>query len=308
MSSRDREDDPRSREQATKHWFEIDLSVPADRVDLATLTLAEAGYESSELRQDSPDTVSLVVCTNTHGRRPATETAGELAAMLARGGDVSFTVREVGETWRENWKQHFPRTRIGRRLLVVPPWEQPDDADAGRVVVKINPGMAFGTGQHETTAACLEMIDRLVQSGFRVADVGCGSGLLAIAALRLGASSVFATDDDPQAVEAARQNAILNGTDDRLRIELRSGPPTSGTREEQLFDLVLANIYAETLVKMRVSLTSCVKGGGYLVLSGIEASRRSVIEERFVSDAWPLVEATEVGEWVTITVRRSVMR
>jgi ribosomal protein L11 methyltransferase len=210
--------------------------------------------------------------------------------------------------------------------------------------------MAFGTGLHETTASCLEMLVDEMRPGMRVADIGCGSGILAIAAARLGAASVLATDVDPLAIAATRENIEANSVAGVVEVELEpgevgipqwerdarpglsgarqtgaahpdahsgnasvpsessagSGTPNGATsggfaaRDKHSFDLVVANILAETLVEMRSSLTGAVCRGGFLVLSGIEARRLKMVEEAFIGSGWCCVRCVTKGDWVSL--------
>ena len=194
-------------------------------------------------------------------------------------------VREDG--WADAWKQHFRPLRIGRngRLLVRPSWDEEARAAPGTVVVTLDPGRAFGTGQHATTRLCLEAIERLVRAGDAVLDVGTGSGILALAAARLGATTVHALDTDPEALAAARENAAHNALEDR--IEVRAGslgsawpslarwpaPPRSA------YDLVVANISSAVVVELLPAAAAALVPGGHLVASG------------FLSEAAPRLEA-----------------
>ncbi|HUB07953.1 MAG TPA: 50S ribosomal protein L11 methyltransferase [Myxococcales bacterium] len=212
-----------------------------------------------------------------------------LAERLGAHGDV-LAVAE--EPWAESWKRHFQPLRIGR-LHVVPPWDEgPTPAGCHRLVLE--PGLAFGTGSHETTSLCLEAVDRELAAhpGARLFDVGTGSGILAIAALELGAGRVLATDDDPIAVRTARENARRNGVTLEVRL---AGEEPPGT-----FDVVVANILSNTLVALAPLLQSRLAPGGRLFLSGLLASQADEVAAAFVP---PLRELPrqQRGEWVLST-------
>jgi len=281
-------------------WFEIALPVTADGADPATALLAEQGYDACEIRQQPDGTALFVLYAQRELQEEALAAAEALRGSLGTVSAGPARVRPIAEqSWTENWKRHFPPLRIGSRLAVLPPWESADQLEPGRTAIIVHPGMAFGTGHHETTGSCLLVLDRIVRPGVRVADVGCGSGILAIAALRLGAAHAVATDVDPEAIEATRQNASLNGVSERLDSYLCEGPPAVGQQQDMRFDIVLANIFAEKLIAMRTRLTSCVKPGGYLVLSGIDLARRAAIEAAFVARDWKAIDCITNGEWVT---------
>jgi ribosomal protein L11 methyltransferase len=165
------------------------------------------------------------------------------------------------QAWERAWMDDFRPMRFGRRLWVCPAGKRPDAQDA--LVVDLDPGLAFGTGTHPTTALCLRWLDGADLKGLRVLDFGCGSGILAIAAARLGAASVVAVDHDPQALEATRENAAKNAVAERIRVLASQAPLTAP------FDLVLANILALTLVELAPVICPLAAPQGHLLLSGI---------------------------------------
>ena len=168
------------------------------------------------------------------------------------------------ERWRDSWKRYFRPRRIGQSLLVRPSWAT-YRAKAGDTVIEIDPGMAFGTGQHPTTAMCLRALEERVRPDDVVLDVGTGSGILAIAAAKLGARRVLALDVDPEAVKAARENAAANAVGEDL--EVRDGTLPEGARGER-FDLIVSNISGLTIERLAPSLAAVLKDGGALIVSG----------------------------------------
>lgn len=168
--------------------------------------------------------------------------------------------------WEREWLARFGPMRFGRRLWVLP-GDAEAPADDGAVVVRLDPGLAFGTGTHATTALCLEWLDEIDVAGRTVCDFGCGSGILGIAALKLGAASVEAVDVDLQAVTATRQNAATNGVEAQLRVANAASVP------RRPFDIVVANILANTLIENAEAICSMLKPGGQLAMSGILSSQ-----------------------------------
>lgn len=208
-------------------------------------------------------------------------------------------IQEVtDEGWAERWTEFFKPIKISARLVVTPPWET-YEPDPGEEVILIDPGMGFGTGGHETTRCCLKAIDDLVDAGNNVLDVGTGSGILSIAAVLLGAGRATALDVDPAALQNARHNATLNDFQGRIFFEERSIQDT-----DQGFNLVIANIFAETIVELSDLLKNAVIPGGYLVLSGIMRPRSSMVEEA-MKDLEQLKKMSE-GNWVTLVYQKKV--
>lgn len=204
--------------------------------------------------------------------------------------DLEFQPLE-DRVWERTWLDDFRPMRFGRRLWVCPDGQRPDQPDA--VIVDLDPGLAFGTGTHPSTALCLGWLDGVSLTGKRVLDYGCGSGILAIAAALLGAASVTAVDYDPQALEATRNNAAKNAVQDRIVTLTPEQTPS------ETFDLVLANILAGTLIELAPQLRPLVSAGGHLALSGILAEQAesvaAVYRDEFEMRA-PVVE----GEWMLL--------
>jgi ribosomal protein L11 methyltransferase len=200
------------------------------------------------------------------------------------------------EDWREAWKKYFGVNRIGKRLVIVPSWvdfaPKPDD-----VVIRIDPGMAFGTGQHPTTAMCLDKIEELVCSGVSVLDLGCGSGILAIAAAKLGAGRVLALDIDPQAVKAARENAATNN----VEIDVREG---TLEQTEERFDVIAANISGLTLERLAPRLHDSLKAGGLLIASGFLEDTVDGLRKAFEAAGLRIHRVIEEGIWRAIIAER----
>ena len=232
----------------------------------------------------------------------AAEALGHLQAFGLRPiGDL--TTRIVHEAdWAEAWKAHFPVLRVGRRIVIKPTWRE-HAARPGDVILDLDPGMAFGTGLHPTTRLCLtgveSVADRGQLDGARVLDVGCGSGILALAAAKLGAASVLGVDTDPIAVEATIANAGRNGLAER--IAARAGSLPSG---EPGFDVVLANLIASVLIALAAPLRDELRPGGTLLASGIFEDREADVRAAFTATGLAVTERTVEGEWVALEVLR----
>ncbi|MCY1431301.1 Ribosomal protein L11 methyltransferase [compost metagenome] len=201
------------------------------------------------------------------------------------------------QDWERSWMDNFQPMRFGRRLWIVPSWHEAPEPDA--VNLLLDPGLAFGTGTHPTTALCLEWLDGQELDGCEVLDFGCGSGILAIAALLLGARQAVGTDIDPQALEASRDNATRNGIDPaRFPVYLPADLPAKPA------EVVVANILAGPLVSLAPQITSLVAPGGSLALSGILAEQAEEVRAAY-ADAFDLDPTAEKDGWVRISgVRR----
>jgi ribosomal protein L11 methyltransferase len=211
-------------------------------------------------------------------------------------------VRPVEETdWIESWKASYTPQRIGR-VLVVPSWLEPPATTSDDVMLRLDPGMAFGTGLHPTTRGCLTLLQELRPMPARVLDVGTGSGILALAALRLGAERAVCLDTDPIAVEAATANAAENGLADRVEVR-RGGLPARGV--DAPFPLVLANLVAALLVELAAPLAAHTAHGGTLLASGIIAPRVGEVVDALVAVGFSERARLEDGEWVSLRLERN---
>jgi ribosomal protein L11 methyltransferase len=215
--------------------------------------------------------------------------------------EPTFTVLDEAD-WSEAWKAHYQPVRVGRRLLVKPAWLEapvgPDD-----VLIELDPGMAFGTGTHPSTQLCLTALEDQVRPGQRVLDLGCGSGILAIAAAKLGASEVLALDVDPVAVWVARENIIANGVEARVRVE--QGSLESALSEPLQFDLVLVNILAKVIVEMCAQgLAQVVRPGGRLVAAGIIDEQVSEVRDALESSGLRVETRRQSTDWVALVAGR----
>jgi ribosomal protein L11 methyltransferase len=230
------------------------------------------------------------------------ESLGHLQAFgLGAIGDLRTRVVHEAD-WAEAWKAHFPVLRIGRRIVIRPTWRR-HRASGDEVVIALDPGMAFGTGLHPTTRLCLAALESVADrgglEGARVLDVGCGSGILAIAAVRFGAASALGLDIDPIAIEATDANARRNRV--RRRIRTRVGSLPSGERPVAL---VLANLIAGVLIPLAPFLRAELRPGGTLLASGIFVDREAEVAEAFVEAGLLVAARLAEGDWVALEARR----
>ncbi len=198
--------------------------------------------------------------------------------------------------WEREWMDNFHPMQFGKRLWICPSWRDVPDPNA--VNVMLDPGLAFGTGTHPTTSLCLRWLDALDLEGKTVVDFGCGSGILALAALKLGAKEVIGIDIDPQALQASMENARRNDVEDRLSVYLPEDQPTLEA------DVVVANILSGPLIELKSVITGYCKTGGKLVLSGILEQQIEKIEAAYQSH-FALDESAVDGEWARVSGTRT---
>lgn len=209
------------------------------------------------------------------------------------GADFTYKLEPLEDKdWEREWMDNFHPMQFGERLWICPSWRDVPDPNA--VNVMLDPGLAFGTGTHPTTALCLRWLDGIDMTNKTVVDFGCGSGILALAALKLGAKKVIGIDIDPQALQATEENARRNGVEDRLQVYLPENQPTLEA------DVVMANILSGPLLELQSIITGYCKSGGRIVLSGILAEQVNNIEQAYSRDL-TLENSAIDGEWARVS-------
>lgn len=203
------------------------------------------------------------------------------------------------EEWADNWKQYYKPTKISRQLVIVPEWEQ-YEAPSGVTAVKINPGAAFGTGTHESTRLCLEFVEEFTTPKTRMLDIGTGSGILAVTALKLGAKSACGIDIDELAVKASMENAALNGVEDRFISRLGNlADNVDGT-----FNLITANIVADVIIQLIPDIPQHLALGGIFVASGIIDSREEEVRKALADNGLYVFDSKNQKSWVALACKK----
>lgn len=225
----------------------------------------------------------------------------------AIGAESEFSSeKSEEEDWSTAWKKFYHPFRVGDRIVVCPSWESFDAKD-GDVVLKLDPGAAFGSGEHETTSLCLEVLDKVIKPGDRVLDMGCGSGILFISSLLLGAESAKAVDIDEMAVKTARENAVLNGlTEDKFKLYRGNVVADKDLRDEigTGYDVITANIVADVLIAQAGLYYDSLKDDGTLVASGIIGERALEVQRKFEETGFEVVMRNEKRSWVSLVLKK----
>ncbi|MCL2827726.1 MAG: 50S ribosomal protein L11 methyltransferase [Oscillospiraceae bacterium] len=299
-------------------WLELTIDAPAGQLDLITAQLGAHGI-TDIIIQDEADFLQFLEDHQAYwdyvdeDLRTAmagisrvifyledTPVGQRQLTVLREALFWSIAVRQVQEEdWAENWKQYFRPMPVGERLLIVPRWETVDPGD--RAPLYIDPGLLFGTGSHPTTKLCLAAIERLVESGQQVLDLGAGSGILSIAALLLGAGHATACDIDPKAPDVIRENAAQNDLDERHITPLVGDVLAEGALrrriDQEQYDLILANIVADVIIVLSDVAALWLAPGGHFVVSGIIDGREGEVEAALRAGRFVIRERHEAGGW-----------
>lgn len=286
-------------------WLQLKFQMQRAQAEAAEAALEAAGALSVTLLDagdepqlepgpgETPLWSEVVVSALFEADASSEALVGRLAAGLTEQTGAAPVIERIeDQAWERVWLDDFKPTPFGERLWVCPHGQPPEAADA--VVVWLDPGLAFGTGHHPTTAMCLEWLDGADLDGKTVLDFGCGSGILAIAALKLGAARAIAVDHDPQALDATRDNAVANGVGDRIEIYAPDAAP------QTTYDVVLANILAGPLVALAPQLIGHLRPGSALVLSGVLAEQAEAVCAAY-TDSVDLDPPKIREDWVCIS-------
>ena len=282
-------------------WQELSVTVPPEYVEPISYLFGKYGHGFSAEHQIDGNLKLRTYLTSASKRRRAHI---EVGVNLVRSIEPSavLQVQDLEDTqWEEAWKSHFTLLRLGKRLVVKPSWIEYEPLD-GDLVIELDPGMAFGTGYHPTTRMCMEALEELVKPGVKLLDLGAGSGILTILALRLGAGSAVAVDIDPLAVRTARRN--LRAAKLLPQVALVKGSIPHQAVGEAEFDLAVANISARVLTERSDALFSALKPGGALVASGIIQSQSDGVVEAFLAAGLTLQSSMVQDDWTAMVLSK----
>jgi len=211
-----------------------------------------------------------------------------------------IVITEVNEKeWENEWKKYYKPIRIGDRIVIKPTWEKYEKKDENEIIIELDPGMAFGTGTHETTVMCIKALEKYVKPGMSVFDIGCGSGILSIVSAKLGASKVIAVDRDEVAVGVAKENVNINEVEDRVFVNL--GDLLKDIDDKA--DVIVANIIADVIIRLIDDMDKYMNSGSVAILSGIIKDREEGVKRKLEDRNFEIIETMEMGEWVAIIAK-----
>lgn len=283
-----------------KHWFTLALTIDREIEDCISSILWDNGTLGIVTANETATTLTLL---SYFDRNPDIsfwqQTFTEVLSQIGYPTTAinNLTVAEVpDEDWLKKWKEGYQPFTVGERFLVTPSWAREEPKDAHRVVIEIDPGMAFGTGTHETTRLCLEAIERYWQGG-RLLDVGTGTGILTIGAAKLSPQNYFAAcDNDPEAIIVAKENLAINHVEDLIDIAVASAKDYA-TGD---FNLIVANLTADVIIPMVGDLEKCLAPDGKVILSGILDIQQDQVCQTLTDNGWQILEINRDGEWISI--------
>lgn len=295
-------------------WLEITLKAPAADAEIVAEILSDYGHQGVSMDHldidanlwdgspvPEPEWLQLRAYIPVDETTPDSRARLEADLIANRLPEPSY--RRVAETdWAEAWKANYHTERIGQRIIVRPLWEsydpKPDD-----IVIALDPGMAFGTGTHPTTQLCLIALENMIRSGHRMLDLGCGSGILSIAAAKLGARDILALDIDPIAAKVTDENIAQNGVAEHITAQ--QGSLDTVLRSARRFDVLAANIIAKVIIEMcEQGLGQVVRPGGKAIFSGVIAEQLEDVQAALRATGLQPGEVTRDGEWVGIAAYR----
>ena len=314
-------------------WDKYTIDTTTEAEDFISMMLSENGIEGIEIEDNVPLTKEETgeMFIDFPPELPPDEGKSKVSFYLEAGEDHTETLKavrigleqlrsmvEIGSgditssqtediDWINNWKQFFQSFYIDD-ILIKPTWEPLKEEDKNKFLIEIDPGISFGTGKHETTQLCIRQIRKYLKEGERVLDVGCGSGILSIAALKLGAGSVVGTDVDGDCITSTHENMTVNHLAENSGEFYVGNLIDDKVFQEKIgtgYDLVVANILADIIIPMAPALYQCTKEQGVLITSGIIDFKENEVKEALEQAGFEILEVNQQGEWVNVTARKN---
>ncbi|MBW2630596.1 MAG: 50S ribosomal protein L11 methyltransferase [Deltaproteobacteria bacterium] len=308
--------------ETKEKWIEITVLTPPELVDALSNFLEELGADGvfqeaehspdesgfNNLKASAREEIKAYLPWSHNLKKQAARIEtyiDSLSSLFPRMEKPRFSTKTIIDPdWGEQWKKYFKPLRVSNNIIIKPTWERYSPAGHD-IVIDIDPGMAFGTGQHSSTMMCIMAIEDILlknseREKYDILDVGTGTGILAICAAKLGAHMVTGIDIDPKAVEIAGKNVVINGVEDRIEIINRDIALCRGS-----FDLIAANLISGALIKLHSHLISLTKPGGYIIASGITEQDAKDVEKIFCNGETVLYETRSEDEWVCYTFKKA---
>lgn len=320
-------------------WIKLSISTTTEGIEAVCAVLMEQGVTGVEIddstdfhnflennrdkwdyvdedllkAHESGSFVSFYVTDDTEGKETVSLVKDALNVLKSQDVDAEFGTLEISgtnmkeEDWSENWKQYFKPLNVGDKILILPEWETLD-TPTDRTVFTVNPGMSFGTGAHHTTQLCIKAMEKHLKNGMTVLDLGCGSGILSIISLLLGATHATAVDIDENAVKIAVENAEKNNID-LSKYRTMAGNVTCDEAlfekiSDRKYDIVLANIVADVIISIKDIVPAFLKDGGIFITSGIIEERLSDVQGAYNETAFTPVAEEHQGGWASLVYKK----
>jgi ribosomal protein L11 methyltransferase len=296
------------------YWLEVSVTADEQTAEIASEILRPFAQDNSVVLEQlgdahnlDPDALEPGVTVKIYipGDEDTETLRQQIAASLAHAAFPTPKFHKLEETdWANAWKENYQPFRVGERLWIQPSWLEALDNSPEAIILTLDPGMAFGTGTHQTTQLCLMALEKYIAAGDRVLDIGTGSGILAVAAAKLGASEVAALDTDRHAVKAVIENGKINQVSSKIAVYL--GTLASVSPKRQYWDLVLVNILAPVIIELfdRDDLLEFTAENGRFILSGIIDEQVVEVERAVLTAGGQIVERMSMGDWVALVVER----
>lgn len=310
-------------------WIEIKITTRTEAVEAISYMLMELGIkgvriddpkdilmqekdecawdyvDEALLQSKDPDVVEIFcyLSEEDHYLQRIEEIKSRLAmiAQFIPIGEGTVTLQKVKEEeWANAWKQYYKPFRAAKQIVIEPTWEKATFVQEGDQVIKLDPGMAFGTGTHETTSLCIQSLEKYVTPNDTILDIGCGSGILGIVAGKLGAKKVIGVDIDPNAIKVAKENIQINQVDEI--VEIRQGDLLEVVEEKA--DCIVANIIADVIIKLVESVPQVLRPKGIFIASGIIMERLEEVKQAIEKSPFDLVEVLTKGDWAAVVARK----
>jgi len=314
-------------------WRKVSLVTTTEAVDLISCLFDELGFEGIQIEDHvplteeerksmyidivpdlGPDDGKAVISSYVDMDLDVEELAAKIQtgleelALFTNLGERKLTMEETDdEDWINNWKAYFKPFRVTDDIVIKPTWETLEEVKEGDIVVDIDPGTAFGTGSHETTKLCIQGMEEYLNEHTKLLDIGCGSGILSIIGLKLGAQCAVGTDIDPIAVEVAKENAAVNGIPEGKYTVYEGNLIEEEALQKEVglekYDIVVANILADVIIPLSSQVSKFMKKNGIFISSGIIDMKKEEVEQALIQNGFEIIKVNQMGDWFSFITK-----